>query len=744
MLLIDISLYLDQPTHREVAPPLLKALLVPRYPLYIPPPAEQTNKIPLGIVFANISQDFVKETERIRVIPSDLKKFPLRHSPLEHFQTQAQEWFRVLSSSHHFLPLAFSIADYIRPETGIALDAWMSSTQANTIYFDFVMLESLRVRTWTSLRIRSVVERSPTKIEDMANQTRVAVALADGYRNTDGFFMENTSSKIYCSNFVATCRHYVNGLLLDNKSGVNVRIDMVCIEIYPSVNWASSFLHQICAAGPVSAAEEEFEEELVVKPFADGRVASTFTFKTLLKDASPRDPRTLALNEDERQLLRQYAITELHLTLNAGKWNYDAWGYPEAPGVGTGAELYAWLADGAPASIDERWQGLRNALAGLFCASLGSLDEQRTTSPHLSFPPEGLLPDWDGLPHQIRHASHASEHVCTENLTPFLKLLPCKSLSGLASLLNPHRMFDADWHGMGLHVLWRPEGVEVKLNFQMVSDPLRLSGKKQDWSFHSLYDRTIDRTCPVAKTSQATVSLPFNSMYRITPEPPTVEGNKAVYDLKNKDDESLDIKMEWGTDFEYLQRKLHGSTQDRGHLALTLKNHEPKDISVSYLETMPWLVQFYLHTIEMRVDGVKRDDLISNISYVLPVPHSRPATFHSILTLPAHSTVTFTIDVTKAFLMYTEHPPDAQRGWDLPPAVFVLLPSPSGEDYTNTVGGAQEGSRIYTPSLLVDLATPDFSMPYNVIIFTCSVVAFIFGSVFNQLTRKFVVVRLEG
>jgi GPI-anchor transamidase subunit T len=272
------------------------------------------------------------------------------------------------------------------------------------------------------------------------------------------------------------------------------------------------------------------------------------------------------------QLLRQYAITELHLTLNAGKWNYDSWGYPEAPGVGTGAELYAWLADGAPAtcvtsfvkyrvdtnrkrnySIDERWQGLRNALAGLFCASLGSLDEQRTTSPHLSFPPEGLLPDWDGLPHQIRHASHASEHVCTENLTPFLKLLPCKSLSGLASLLNPHRMFDADWHGMGLHVLWRPEGVEVKLNFQMVSDPLRPSGKKQgedsirlpsrhllnrplvkDWSFRSLYDRTVEKTCPVAKVSRVTVSLPNNGVYGITPEPPVVEGSKAVYDLKKQ------------------------------------------------------------------------------------------------------------------------------------------------------------------------------------------------------------------
>lgn len=130
------------------------------------------------------------------------------------------------------------------------------------------------------------------------------------------------------------------------------------------------------------------------------------------------------------------------------------------------------------------------------------------------------------------------------------------------------------------------------------------------------------------------------------------------------------------------------------------------------------------------------DNLVSNITYVLPVPHARPATFESVLTLPGHSTLTFTMDVAKTFLRYTEHPPDAQRGWDLPPAVFTPILQSQNRS-TNYIG------RLYTPSLLVDLATPDFSMPYNVIIFTCSVVAFIFGSVFNVLTRKFVVVRLQ-
>jgi len=94
-----------------------------------------------------------------------------------------------------------------------------------------------------------------------------------------------------------------------------------------------------------------------------------------------------------------------------------------------------------------------------------------------------------------------------------------------------------------------------------------------------------------------------------------------------------------------------------------------------------------------------------------------------------------TMDVTKAFLRYTEHPPDAQRGWDLPPAVFVPIRADKE--------GSDELERIYTPILLVDLATPDFSMPYNVIIMSSTLLTFIFGSIFNLLTRKFIVAKAE-
>ena len=44
----------------------------------------------------------------------------------------------------------------------------------------------------------------------------------------------------------------------------------------------------------------------------------------------------------------------------------------------------------------------------------------------------------------------------------------------------------------------------------------------------------------------------------------------------------------------------------------------------------------------------------------------------------------------------------------------------------------------------MDLATPDFSMPYNVIIMTCTLIALCFGSVFNMLTRRFLVFDADG
>lgn len=122
----------------------------------------------------------------------------------------------------------------------------------------------------------------------------------------------------------------------------------------------------------------------------------------------------------------------------------------------------------------------------------------------------------------------------------------------------------------------------------------------------------------------------------------------------------------------------------------------------------------------------------------------------------------------KAFLRYAEHPPDAHRGFDIAPATITIEQDGSGRDR-----GGHKPMRLYTEPALVEVAVPDFSMPYNVMyvvrsgmslccdccvtashlsltlalvspsslfgysIFTSTLIALCAGSTLNNLVRKY-------
>jgi GPI-anchor transamidase subunit T len=102
------------------------------------------------------------------------------------------------------------------------------------------------------------------------------------------------------------------------------------------------------------------------------------------------------------------------------------------------------------------------------------VDSTRTTSPSLSFRPSGDHPPGFTENSHLFRGALPREPVCTENLTPFLKLLPCKGRAGISSLLDGHRLFDSQWQAMALDV--RPvieDGVyylEMVQNVDMVID----------------------------------------------------------------------------------------------------------------------------------------------------------------------------------------------------------------------------------------------------------------------------------
>lgn len=54
-----------------------------------------------------------------------------------------------------------------------------------------------------------------------------------------------------------------------------------------------------------------------------------------------------------------------------------------------------------------------------------------------------------------------------------------------------------------------------------------------DWNLQSLFDRSIERSCPVASSSAITVILPEGKDHKITPENPAYVDGLAIYDLSS-------------------------------------------------------------------------------------------------------------------------------------------------------------------------------------------------------------------
>lgn len=107
-----------------------------------------------------------------------------------------------------------------------------------------------------------------------------------------------------------------------------------------------------------------------------------------------------------------------------------------------------------------------------------------------------------------------------------------------------------------------------------------------------------------------------------------------------------------------------------------------------------------------------------------------------LLTLTPNSTTSISFNIEKLFLRWTEYPPDANLGFYIPSSIITaVVPDADEESSLVVMKGGYGVVRIYTEKLLLALPTPDFSMPYNVICLTCTVVAIAFGSLHNLTTK---------
>ncbi|PWZ02272.1 Gpi16 subunit, GPI transamidase component [Testicularia cyperi] len=308
---------------------------------------------------------------------------------------------------------------------------------------------------------------------------------------------------------------------------------------------------------------EKYTESLLLKPLEDGRVSASFEF--VLTSTSQSDSQFRLLPRALLQPIQRSGASSVHLSLNTGRWRYESWGSPMArvkhrdsyddprhlqtaqpswlllgeEAVASGAELWARLNDplgnASRSDLYPNWKSLTSSLAGLFCASLDALDETTTTTPAYAYSDASSVA-FKSLPSsKLLHAFLPSEGVCTENLTPLLKLLPCKGTVGLGSLLNPLTLFGANFQGLAVHVDrlenthmqtgGGDRGWQIRFTVTSVFAPaVTRDISIRDWSLSSLFGRKLESGCPLAESSIVRVikprDPPGSSTYAVSPLPP--------------------------------------------------------------------------------------------------------------------------------------------------------------------------------------------------------------------------------
>lgn len=374
----------------------------------------------------------------------------------------------------------------------------------------------------------------------------------------------------------------------------------------------------------------------------------------------------------------------MHVSLTNGLWRHEFWGYP-VESAGPGAELYVWFKkDLSEEVINRQWIELSGALSGLLCASFSFVEESNTVSPHYSFRPQSS--SHHSLNSSfIRYTTLPREVVCTENLTPWKKLLPCDPREGFTSLLNAQFIYSTNYHSLGIHVRQLCLDadcsnmiLESKQTVNVVHDLKHFGGT--DWSIRKLFGQGLNGACQLADSSKIYLDI-TDKDFKITPEPKKVIKSKrggvetifGEFDVQemtsNSTSKMMNIaivntkKKVIGLNSPpplYAQRFLLGHGKESGKIVNQITNTHWASLNVVLMENIPWFVPVYLHTMTLKVDD--KEIKPTSVKYIPGVQRKRPYHLEVAMKIPPRSTVELSIDFDYIFLKWQEYPPDAHHG----------------------------------------------------------------------------------
>lgn len=487
-----------------------------------------------------------------------------------------------------------------------------------------------------------------------------------------------------------------------------------------------------------SSYSETYSEELFIKPLATGYVYSFFQFTVIREDDSFKHstlfPHSLG------DIIDRFHVAELNVDLTSGLWKHKSWGYPavDAP---SGAEISARFHNDTQ-DVDKHWYGLTNALSGLLCTSLNFINSANSYE--------------SSADRVYRYSNLPRENVCTENLTPWKKLLPCDSTRGLSSLLNSGRVHNANYHSLGIH--FRPLcnagkcKYELRQTVSLVYDSIFISfNNNYDWSLRKMFGTGLFKTCPLADYSKIYLDTSSNSSvpYLISQEPDYVlKNNIAVYNLNGIFHLSAIVPRPKIVVSElrpllYTDRFITGFGQEYGGLVTRIYNDHKSPIIATVIENIPWFLPIYYHTLKVTSNGIRV--IPKALIYKPGKGRVRIYYLEIVLELAPRSVTEISVQFDYVFLKWQEYPPDANHGFYIGSAIVkATIPRNATSltfDKSLIIDNLNSTGDNYliclkTENFIITLPTPDFSMPYNVICLACTVVALAFGPIHNITTKK--------
>lgn len=370
--------------------------------------------------------------------------------------------------------------------------------------------------------------------------------------------------------------------------------------------------------------KEEFSEELLLKPLPDRKILAHFHFDSRVPPTRTYGRHHKLFPKAVYQLVQKFRIREMELSFTQGRWNYERWGGYEPIASSNakppGVELWA-VFDVPQHEVDHSWKNLTHALSGLFCASLNFLESSTTYS----------APSWGfRTSANLRYGTLPREAVCTENLTPWLKLLPCRDKAGLSALMDRPSLYRGYFHSQRLRLTSSEfdstgltSGIVLEQTLTAVIQPRTLGNSvaysgdlalQPSWSLTSLFGREVTGRCAVADSSNVFIQLdgalaselhklqketdrwnPSGLEFSVMPNREIKEvtsltnGNSSVlyeFSMENySDSRPFDLGMTWNVPVVWsspqaplhASRFLMGSGNERGSIAILLKPTKLKE-----------------------------------------------------------------------------------------------------------------------------------------------------------------------